>query len=340
MTAGLDAAGMPLAWKIRTTGPSICRRISARHALRRRSELSQGILEDMPYDIPNYFVDYAMRKTHVPVGVWRSVNHCQNASSRSASSTRWRMRRDRTLFVRRKLLAKRPSSSPCSTRPRRPQAGARPRARHVSRHRASRLASSICAQVVETRSPRQVRVHRVVSAIDAGHVVNPLTVEMQTESAIVYGLTAALYGEISIKDGRVEQSNFHDYPMLRMAEMPRVETVIVPSGGLGRRRGNAGPSARACLVQRRFRGHGQAYPLPAAQEPRFEKRLDRERTQSAPIRIGRIRHERHPHRDHCRLGSRIARPAWPAGPADAPPGAIVLLRLPSAARTADARCRV
>jgi isoquinoline 1-oxidoreductase beta subunit len=75
-----------------------------------------------------------------------------------------------------------------------------------------------------------VRVHRVVSAIDAGHVVNPLTVELQTESAVVFGLSAALYGEISIKRGRVEQSNFNDCPMLQMAEMPRVETVIVASG--------------------------------------------------------------------------------------------------------------
>jgi isoquinoline 1-oxidoreductase beta subunit len=93
--------------------------------------------------------------------------------------------------------------------------------------------TSICAQVVEVSVAKdgKVRVHRVVSAIDAGHVVNPLTVEMQTESAIVYALTAALYGEISIKHGRVEQSNFHDYPMLHMAEMPRVETVIVASGG-------------------------------------------------------------------------------------------------------------
>ena len=66
---------------------------------------------------------------------------------------------------------------------------------------------------------------------------------MQTESAIVFGLTAALYGEITIKDGQVEQSNFHDYPMLRMADMPQVETVIVPSAGfLGRRRRTA-----ACL---------------------------------------------------------------------------------------------
>ncbi len=77
-----------------------------------------------------------------------------------------------------------------------------------------------------------MRVHRVVSAHrSAAHVVNPLTVEMQVESAIVFGLTAALYGEITIKDGRVEQSNFHDYRMLRLAEMPKVETVLVPSGG-------------------------------------------------------------------------------------------------------------
>ena len=70
--------------------------------------------------------------------------------------------------------------------------------------------------------------HRIVVALDPGTVVNPLTVEMQTESGVVFGLTAALYGEITIKDGRVEQSNFHDYRMLRMAEMPKVETVLMP----------------------------------------------------------------------------------------------------------------
>ena len=76
-----------------------------------------------------------------------------------------------------------------------------------------------------------VRMHRIVVALDPGTVVNPLTAEMQTESAVVFGLTAALYGEITIKDGRVEQSNFNDYRMLRLAEMPKVETVLMPSGG-------------------------------------------------------------------------------------------------------------
>jgi isoquinoline 1-oxidoreductase beta subunit len=102
---------------------------------------------------------------------------------------------------------------------------------------------SICAQVVEASvgETGAVRVHRVISAIDCGHVVNPLTIELQTQSAVVFALTAALYGEITIADGRVQQSNFHDYEMLRMADMPRVETVMVASedesgtawGGIG-----------------------------------------------------------------------------------------------------------
>jgi isoquinoline 1-oxidoreductase subunit beta len=70
----------------------------------------------------------------------------------------------------------------------------------------------------------------VVAAIDCGHVVNPLSVEMQTEGAVVYALTAALYGEITVKDGAAAQSNFHDYPMLRIGGTPKVETVMVPSG--------------------------------------------------------------------------------------------------------------
>jgi isoquinoline 1-oxidoreductase beta subunit len=76
----------------------------------------------------------------------------------------------------------------------------------------------------------RVRVHRVVSAIDCGHVINPLSIEMQMQGAIVYALTAALYGEITIKDGAAEQSNFDDYQMLHLADAPVVESVMAPSG--------------------------------------------------------------------------------------------------------------
>jgi CO/xanthine dehydrogenase Mo-binding subunit len=91
---------------------------------------------------------------------------------------------------------------------------------------------SYCAQVVEisvNRSARTLKVHRVVCAVDVGRVVNPTNIAAQSESAVVYGLTAALHGAITISRGRVEQTNFNNYPMLRMDEMPVIEVHIVPS---------------------------------------------------------------------------------------------------------------
>ena len=96
-----------------------------------------------------------------------------------------------------------------------------------------------CAQVAEVSVAKDgtVKVHRVVAAIDCGWVVNPDTIVTQIESGIVYGLTAALYNEVTIKNGRVEQSNFNDYPVLRMSEMPKVEVHILQGqgdqGGIG-----------------------------------------------------------------------------------------------------------
>jgi isoquinoline 1-oxidoreductase beta subunit len=95
----------------------------------------------------------------------------------------------------------------------------------------SEACGSYCAHVVEASiAGGAVRVHRVVVALDSGHVVNPLSVEMQVQGAVVFALTAALQGEITIKNGGVEQSNFDDYEMLRIAGVPKVETVMVPSG--------------------------------------------------------------------------------------------------------------
>ena len=236
MIAGLDADGIPIAWKIRTSGQSIIAAVSPRvMQFGVDRNFLQGLLEDMPYHVPNYRVDFAMRNTHVPVGVWRSVNHSQNAFFKESfvDEMAYAAGADPYLF-RRALLAKQPKElAVLDAAARRAEWGSplptglfRGIALHDSQ-------SSICAQVVEASVDEdgEIRVHRVVSAIDCGHVVNPLSVEMQTESAIVFGLTAALYGEITIKDGQVEQSNFHDYPMLRLADMPRVETVIVPSEG-------------------------------------------------------------------------------------------------------------
>jgi isoquinoline 1-oxidoreductase beta subunit len=102
------------------------------------------------------------------------------------------------------------------------------RARGIAVHESF---GSFVAQVAEVsvKPSGEVSVHRVVCAIDCGRFVNPDIVEAQMESGIVFGLTAALYGAITFKNGRVEQSNFHDYPLLRMKEMPRVEVYIMPS---------------------------------------------------------------------------------------------------------------
>jgi isoquinoline 1-oxidoreductase beta subunit len=90
---------------------------------------------------------------------------------------------------------------------------------------------SICAQVAEVSlQGDEIRVHKVTAAYDCGLVVNPMTVEAQLQSAIAFGLSAALFGQITLKDGRVEQSNFHDYRVLRMNEMPLVEVHLVPGG--------------------------------------------------------------------------------------------------------------
>jgi isoquinoline 1-oxidoreductase beta subunit len=89
---------------------------------------------------------------------------------------------------------------------------------------------SVCAHVVEVSVENNaIRVHRVTSAIDCGTAVNPLGVEAQVQSAMVFGLSAALYGKITLKDGMVEQTNFHDYPVLRIDEMPEMSVHIVPS---------------------------------------------------------------------------------------------------------------
>jgi isoquinoline 1-oxidoreductase beta subunit len=236
MTGGLDADGSLIAFNIRTSGQSIIAAVSPRvMQFGVDRNFLQGLLEDMPYDIPNYRVDYAMRNTHVPVGVWRSVNHSQNAFFKEGfiDELAHAAGADPYLF-RRKLLAKKPrqlavldaAAAKAEWNSPLPPGMFRGIAIHDSQN-------SICAQVVEASiaGHGKVRVHRVVSAIDAGHVVNPLTVELQTESAVVYGLTAALYGEITIRHGQVEQSNFDDYRMLRLADMPRVETVIVTSDG-------------------------------------------------------------------------------------------------------------
>jgi isoquinoline 1-oxidoreductase beta subunit len=87
-----------------------------------------------------------------------------------------------------------------------------------------------CAEV-SVSDDGELKIHRIVAATDPGHAVNPQQIEAQIEGSFAYGLSAALYGECTVKNGRMEQDNFHTYPVVKMADMPRVESIVMPSGG-------------------------------------------------------------------------------------------------------------
>ena len=234
LVAGLDADGMPIAWKIRLAGPSFVATLVPGFGTSfiDRSFLS-GLTDEMPYAVPNYLVDYVVRQSPVPVGVWRAINYTQNAYYKECFVDEMAHAAGSDPYLyRRRLLRDSPKNlAVLDAAAKRANWGA-PLPAGVFRGIAvNEACGSYCAQVVEASiEDGSVRVHRVVAAIDSGHVVNPLSVEMQTQGAIVYALTAALYGEITIKDGTAEQSNFDEYEMLRIGDAPQVETVMVPSG--------------------------------------------------------------------------------------------------------------
>jgi CO/xanthine dehydrogenase Mo-binding subunit len=189
---------------------------------------------EMPYAIPNYRLDYVVRPTPVPLGVWRAINYTQNAFYKECFIDEMAHAAGIDPYLyRRKLLANSPRNLAVLDAAAQHADWNAPPAAGVFRGIAlNEACGSYCAQVVEASVKNgEVRVHRVVAAIDPGHVVNPLSVEMQVQGAIVYALTAAFFGEITIKNGAAEQTNFDCYEMLRLADAPKVETVIVPSGG-------------------------------------------------------------------------------------------------------------
>src|SRR5437879_4701742 len=241
LRAGLDASGQPLAWTHRIVAPSIMARVFPQTI---KNGLDGEAVEGgvgMPYAVPNVHVDYLLTDTGIPVGFWRSVNNSYNAFAvecfidevaHAAKKDPYEYRRDLLVKAPRHLGALNLAAGKAGWGTPLP-AG---RARGIAVYKAF---ESYVAQVAEVsvESDGAVRVHRVVCAVDCGPVVNPDIVEAQMQGGIVYGLTAALWGEITIDKGRVQQSNFHDYRMLRLAEMPVVEVHIVPStdaqGGVG-----------------------------------------------------------------------------------------------------------
>jgi isoquinoline 1-oxidoreductase subunit beta len=235
LAAGLDADGMPVALTIRLAGPSfVASLVPAFIPNVIDWTYISGLGDEMGYDVPNYLVDYAIRSTPVPLGVWRAINYTQNAFYKESFIDEMAHEAGIDPYrYRRKLLANSPKDLAVLDAAAKKADWDSPPPSGVFRGIAlSRACGTYCAQVAEISCERgRLRVRRVISAIDPGYAVNPLSIEMQTEGAVVYALTAALYGEITIANGGTEQSNFDGYEMLRMADAPRVETVVAASGG-------------------------------------------------------------------------------------------------------------
>jgi len=232
---GLDAANAIAAWNHVIVGSSIIGGTPF-EAMMVKDGIDPTSVEgvaDTPYAIPNMQVTLETTKPGVPVLWWRSVGHSHTAfvMETMMDELAAAAKKDPVAY-RRELLAKNPKmlgvlelaaakSGWGSALP----AG---RARGIAVHESF---GSACAQVAEVSLEGDaIRVHRVVAAFDCGRVVNPMTVEAQVQGAIAFGLSGALFGEITLKDGRVQQSNFHDYRVLRIPDMPRIEVYLVPGG--------------------------------------------------------------------------------------------------------------
>jgi isoquinoline 1-oxidoreductase subunit beta len=189
-------------------------------------------LFDLPYGVPHQRMEHVATHVGVPVGYWRSVGHSHNAffSESFIDELAFEARLDAVAF-RRRLLAGAPRHrAVLNLAAEKAGWGIQlplGRARGVALHESF---GSVVAQVVEISAEDGLpRVHRVVCAVDCGTVVNPNIVAQQMEGAVIFALTAALYGEIEIRDGVVQQANYPSYRMVRMGQAPRVETWLVPS---------------------------------------------------------------------------------------------------------------
>lgn len=187
----------------------------------------------IPYDVSNQLIHYAPSATHIPWGFWRSVDHSLHGFFKESFVDELAVAANKDSYeFRRELLKNEPRMLAVLDLAASKAGWGTPLPEGVGRGIAITASfGSIVAQVVEAQIVNgSVRANRVVCAVDAGYAMHPDGMKGQMESGIIYGLTAALYGDISIKDGAVVQSNFHDYPMVRMHEAPRIETHIINSG--------------------------------------------------------------------------------------------------------------
>jgi isoquinoline 1-oxidoreductase beta subunit len=240
LVGGLDANGDLIGLRVRISGQSILASVRPA-ALQDGADMItfQGMLPDgdhaISYSVPNLLVDHAMRNPAVPPGFWRGVNINQNAIYFECFVDELAHAAGKDpLEFRRKLMADHPKGLAVLNAVAQRAGWGTPAGEGVHRGLAvcktfgSHVAA--CAEV-SVSSEGRLRIHRIIAATDSGYAVNPQQIEAQVEGSFVFGLSAMLYGGCTIKAGRVEQENFDSYPSMLMAEMPKVETIVMPSGG-------------------------------------------------------------------------------------------------------------
>ena len=247
LAAGLDEKGNMVGLHVRVSGQSINAQVNPA-GIKDGKDVRQlqGYWKapgdaQLGYTVPNLRIEYAMRNTPVPVGTWRGVNTNQNGVymecfidevARAAGKD--------TLEFRRAMMSKHPKHLAVLNAAAEKGDWGKPLPPGVHRGIAQFMGyGSYSAAVAEVSvsAEGKLKVHRLVLALNCGHAVNPDQIAAQVEGSVAYGLTAALYGECTIEKGRIAELNFHNYRILRLAEMPKVETVIVPTydfwGGVG-----------------------------------------------------------------------------------------------------------
>jgi isoquinoline 1-oxidoreductase beta subunit len=241
MSAALDEKNNVTALHMRISGQSILAGLAPQSIVNGKDPVVfQGLNPPAPeasigYSFPNLLIDHAMRNPHVPPGFWRGVNLNQNTIYLESfiDEIAFATRQD-PLALRRKLMVNHPKHlGVLNAAAERAGWGKPLPAGHF--HGLAQCMGfgsyvAACAEV-SVDAGGKVRVHRITAATDSGHAVNPQQIEAQVEGSFVYGLSAALYGECTVKDGRMEQENFNTYQVLKLDEMPVVETIIMPSGG-------------------------------------------------------------------------------------------------------------
>jgi isoquinoline 1-oxidoreductase beta subunit len=240
-SGGLDADGWPVAWLNRAACPSIMKSAAGMDPRGGIDRTSSEGLDDLEYNLPNLQVEYHWTEVGIPTHFWRAVGYTQNTFfAESFLDELAAAGKKDPVELRRRLLAKSPRLLNVLNLAAEKSGWGQPLPE--GRHRGVATVFNVgtfSAQVAEVSVTNgKVRVHRVVAAVDCGHVVNPMIVQQQIRSAIVYGLSAALKGEITVDKGRIQQTNFHQYDVIRIDEMPvTIDVYLVPSnenpGGIG-----------------------------------------------------------------------------------------------------------